>query len=117
MCEPDDAAFLSNRLPDKIAHHRLFGDAGGRATGGASRPGAIAIMPIRELLEGTSFGPDEIKAIVEAFDGACRTLGLRERNDPLVEMIAQKTISVASDGARTAEEIQRRVLAAFSGRS
>ena len=67
-------------------------------------------MPIKHLLEGSVFGPEEIKEIVVAFDGACTELGLVDRADQLVEKVAVAVIGEAERGAR-GEQIQIRALA------
>ena len=70
-------------------------------------------MPIRQLLDGGSFGPDEIKVITAAFDGACEALGLRNREDPIVTLVAKKTLDIVNEGVSDAAEIQRRVIEAL----
>jgi hypothetical protein len=59
-------------------------------------------MPIRGLLEGASgvFEPEDIQAIVAAFDDILADLQFTNRDDPAVTMIAKLTIEFASRGER-----------------
>ena len=70
-------------------------------------------MPIRQLLDGGSFGPDEIKVITSAFESACESLGLRNREDPIVALVAKKTLDIVNQGVADPAEIQRRVVEAL----
>lgn len=67
-------------------------------------------MPIKRHLQEAVFGPDEIKAITAAFEGTCKTLGLVDRKDPLTEIVAVEIYKAAQNGARDADQIQRRAL-------
>jgi hypothetical protein len=68
-------------------------------------------MPIRKFIPGSSFDPETIARIVVAFEGARTVLNLRDPNDPMVETVAKKIISLASQGITDPDEIQRRVIA------
>lgn len=68
-------------------------------------------MPIIRLLRERSFAPEQISVISEAFDGACKELGLADRADPLVEMVAKAVIACAEQRVDSAEDISRRALA------
>jgi hypothetical protein len=68
-------------------------------------------MPIRKFIPGSSFDPETIARIVAAFEGARTVLNLRDPNDPMVETVAKKIISLASQGITDPDEIQRRVIA------
>ena len=57
-------------------------------------------MPIRRLLQGSAFAPPDVQVLSEAFDAALRELGLVDRSDPAVELIAQRIIQLASSGER-----------------
>ena len=58
-------------------------------------------MPIRQYL-GTdgSFGPEELKGVEEAFSAALNKLGLKDRSDPMVEIVARRIIRAAIAGER-----------------
>jgi len=68
-------------------------------------------MPIRKFIPGSSFDPETIARIVAAFEGARTVLNLHDPNDPMVETVAKKIISLASQGITDPDEIQRRVIA------
>jgi hypothetical protein len=58
-------------------------------------------MAIRLLLEHDhAFGPDEIKLLVEAFEAALRSIGIRDRNDPTAIPIAKLIMELAKSGER-----------------
>jgi hypothetical protein len=51
-------------------------------------------VPIQRFLQRASFGPDEIRRLTQAYEGALELLGLTDRTDPLCELIAAKIIQV-----------------------
>ena len=58
-------------------------------------------MPIREYLgTDSSFGPDDLKEIGEAFSAALTKLGLQDRSDPMVEIVARRVIRAVMAGER-----------------
>jgi hypothetical protein len=58
-------------------------------------------MPIRELLgRDGAFGPDDLKVMGTAFSAALNKLGLIDRNDPMVEMVARRIVRAALAGER-----------------
>ena len=57
-------------------------------------------MPIRELLKGQSFGPDDIAILVRAFEEALRELKLVDRTDPATQLVAKRIIELAQQGER-----------------
>jgi hypothetical protein len=57
------------------------------------------IMPITRLLQNASFGPDEIRVLVRAFDEALGTLRV-DRNGPVADALAKKIIELAQQGER-----------------
>jgi hypothetical protein len=68
-------------------------------------------MPIRKFIAGSSFDPETIAHIVAAFERVRTVLNLNDADDPMVETVAKKIISLASQGITDPEEIQRRVIA------
>jgi len=68
-------------------------------------------MPIRKYIPGATFGPETIKDMTTAFDRIRVVLNLENANDPLVEVVAKKVISLASQGCLDPKEIERRVIA------
>lgn len=67
-------------------------------------------MPINRYLNETSFGPDEIKIIVAAFEGAYNALGLADRNNSFVKIVAKAVIRAARHGMGSLAQIRRRAL-------
>jgi hypothetical protein len=58
-------------------------------------------MPIRRFLaKDTSFDPDDLKVMGDAFSAALAKLGLRDRNDALVEEVARRIVRAALNGER-----------------
>jgi hypothetical protein len=56
-------------------------------------------MPITRLLQNASFGPDEIRVLVRAFDEALGTLRV-DRNGLVADALAKKIIELAQEGER-----------------
>ena len=67
-------------------------------------------MPIIPLLQGRAFGPEEIKVMSAAFQGALNALGLMDRADPLNELVAKKIIEIAKTGERNPGRLRDRAL-------
>jgi hypothetical protein len=63
-------------------------------------------MPLRRFLEGSAFGPDDLKAMTAAFDATLAELGLTDQKDRLVESVARKIISLAKQGERDPERLR-----------
>lgn len=58
-------------------------------------------MPIRQFLgKDVSFGPDDLKAMSEAFTQALAELRLYDRQDAMVEMVARRIVRAALSGER-----------------
>ena len=58
-------------------------------------------MPIREYLAADSvFRPEDLERIGEAFSAALNKLGLNDRSDPVVEIVARRIIRAAMAGER-----------------
>jgi hypothetical protein len=68
-------------------------------------------MPIRKYIPGTTFGPETIKDMTTAFERIRTILNLENLDDPLVEVVAKKVISLASQGTLDPKEIERLVIA------
>ena len=67
-------------------------------------------MPIRPLLEGGAFTPDEVANLVAAFEGCLRSLQMMERSDPAALLVAHRVIEIAKTGLRDPLLLQRAVL-------
>jgi hypothetical protein len=72
---------------------RAIGMLGGRA------------MAIYLHLQTHDMEPEEVSRITAAFERALRTLGVKDRDDPLTEMIAKKIIKIAQTGMRDPAQI------------
>jgi hypothetical protein len=68
-------------------------------------------MPIRKYIPGATFGPETIKDMTTAFERIRVILNLENPNDPLIEILAKKVVSLASQGCLDPKEIERRVIA------
>ena len=55
-------------------------------------------MAIYRLLKNSTLEPEEISRITEAYEQALHTLCVKDRDDPLTEMIATKIIKFAQTG-------------------
>ena len=68
-------------------------------------------MPIKKYIPDTTFGPETIKDMTTAFERIRRVLKLKDPDDPLIEVVAKKVISLASQGTHDPKEIERLVIA------
>jgi hypothetical protein len=68
-------------------------------------------VPIRKFIAGSSFDPETLARMVSAFEGARTVLNLHDPDDPVVETLAKKIISLASQGITDPNELRRRVVA------
>jgi hypothetical protein len=68
-------------------------------------------MPITRYIQNRSFTAKEVKVIAAAFDGACQELGLVDRSDPIVEIVATQLIDLAAAGERNPIRLQNSVVA------
>ena len=58
-------------------------------------------MPIRQYLDDNrAFGPEDLKAMGEAFSTALTRLALRDLKDPVTEIVARRIIRAALNGER-----------------
>ena len=64
-------------------------------------------MAIYRLLENSSLGlePKEVNCIIEAYEQALHTLCVKDRDDPLTEMIAKTIIKIAQTGVQDPAQI------------
>ena len=71
-------------------------------------------MPIRPLLFGSGvFSPEEIAIIATAFEDTLRALGLVNRKDPAVTIVAKRMIQLASGGEHDPIVLRDAVLKSF----
>jgi hypothetical protein len=62
-------------------------------------------MAIYRLLKNSTLEPEEISRITEAYEQTLRTLSLKDRDDPLTEMIARKIIKLAKTGVHDTTQL------------
>jgi indole-3-glycerol phosphate synthase len=62
-------------------------------------------LAIYRLLQNSSVQPEEIRRIAAAYERALRTLCVKDRDDPLTEMIAKKIIKIAQSGIKDPAQI------------
>jgi hypothetical protein len=65
---------------------------------------------IQRLLQQASFGPAEISVLTNAYEATLELLRLRDRADPLCELIAAKIILVYRTGERDPAKICARAI-------
>jgi hypothetical protein len=64
-------------------------------------------MTIYGLLKNATFGPEEIERLATAYEETLRALGLRDRNDPITRLVAEKIIAVGRLGIEDSAEISK----------
>lgn len=70
----------------------------------------MAAVPITHLLQEASFGPEEIRRLTAAYEGALKLLHLRHGTDPLCDLIAAKIIQVYRAGEHDPPRICARAI-------
>jgi hypothetical protein len=73
-------------------------------------------MTIYRLLENTTFGPVEIERLATAYAQTLRALGLKDRSDPITQIVAEKIITVGRYGIEDPAEISKLVLKELGSR-
>ena len=68
-------------------------------------------MAIYRLLENSTLEPEELSCITEAYKQALHTLCVKDRDDPLTEMIAKTIIKIAQTGAHDAAQLSALTIA------
>lgn len=74
-------------------------------------------MAIYRLIAVGTFGPDEIRVMIAAYESALIDLEFTDREDPLTELIARSIVNVTATGERDPERIKERALNALGVRS
>jgi hypothetical protein len=62
-------------------------------------------MAIYRLLQNSTMEPEEIGRITAAYEQTLHTLCVKDRDDPLTELIAKKIIKIAQSGVKDAVQI------------
>jgi hypothetical protein len=72
-------------------------------------------MPIDRIAKEAAFDPEEVQAIVAAYETALAKLGLKDRSDPAAEMVARKMVEIARDGERDPQRLSDLVVESLRG--
>ena len=67
-------------------------------------------MTMQRLLKDPAFGPEEIESLVTAYEETLRALGLKDRSDPITQLVAEKIIAVGRLGIEDPEDISKLAL-------
>lgn len=84
--------------------------------GTSRRPATLegAGAAIYRLLQNSGFQPEHAEAMGQAFEHTLATLGLKDRADPLVELIAKKIIEIGQQGERDPQRMRDLAIKAFT---
>jgi hypothetical protein len=72
-----------------------------------------ASAPITPFLRGQAFDPETVKAIGNALVETCERLGLSERDDTSIQLVAQKIIELAQRGLKNPTELHLAAIREF----
>jgi hypothetical protein len=67
-------------------------------------------MPIHRILQNSPLRPEDIRILVAAYEGTLQAHGLKDRSDPITEIVAKKIIEIGQTGLRDPEQISRRAI-------
>ena len=67
-------------------------------------------MPIQRILQNSPLRPEDIRILVAAYEKTLKALGLKDRSDPITELVAKKIIEIGQTGIRDPRQISRRAL-------
>jgi hypothetical protein len=74
----------------------------------------IALPPIREhtmaiykLLQNTVLGPEEIKRLTDAYELTLKAYSLKDRSDPLTQLIAKKIFEIGQTGIEDSAQLSK----------
>ena len=73
-------------------------------------------MAIYRLLKNSTLEPEEIARITKAYEQALHTLCVKERDDPLTELIAKNVIKIAQTGVTDVAQLSALAIAALGVR-
>jgi len=62
-------------------------------------------MAIYKLIQNTAFEPKDIERLVTAYEQTLRTLRLKDRSDPITQLVAEKIIAIGRLGIEDPAEI------------
>jgi hypothetical protein len=67
-------------------------------------------MAIYRLLQNTAFEPKDIERLVTAYEQTLRALSLKDRSDPITQLVAEKIFAIGQFGIEDPAEISRLAL-------
>jgi hypothetical protein len=67
-------------------------------------------MAIYKLIQNTAFEPKDIERLVTAHEQTLRALRLKDRSDPITQLVAEKIIAVGRLGIEDPAEISKLAL-------
>ena len=73
---------------------------------GLNRNGYLSLLENPDL----GLGPKQVKCIIEAYEQTLHTLSVKDRDDPLTEMIAQTIIKIAQTGIHDAAQLSAQAI-------
>jgi hypothetical protein len=73
-------------------------------------------MAIYRLMQNAGFNPEQIELMASAYEGALIDLKMKDREDPLTELIAKKVIEYAQRGERDPTRLREHVVREFNQR-
>jgi len=73
-------------------------------------------VAIYRLLKNSTLEPEEIARITKAYEQALRTLCVKERDDPLTELIAKNVIKIAQTGVTDVAQLSALAITALGVR-
>ncbi len=68
-------------------------------------------MAIHRLLKNSPLDPEEIARITKAYEQALHTLCVKDRDDPLTELIAKTIIKIAQTGVHEVAQLSALAIA------
>jgi len=76
-----------------------------------------ALLKEESAVQTTAFNPDDMKALVAAFEDACNRLKVHDRQSAMAFLIARTIIQIAKEGERNPERLTQRVIALYRNRT
>jgi hypothetical protein len=64
-------------------------------------------MAIYKLLHNTAMGPEEITRLTTAYELTLKALRLKDRSDPITQLVAKKIIEIGQTGIEDPAEISK----------
>jgi hypothetical protein len=75
----------------------------------------VRTVAIYRLIHGSDFSSEQVRAMALAYEGALIDLRLKDRDDPLTELIAEKIAEHTRRGERDPATLRQRVVKELNG--